>query len=460
MANANEPFAHGILDKDPASRAALKAYLKPIIGSTVLLWLAIWSVLGIYWGANWRVFQGIHNLNGWIVDFDGGEIGSTVTQAYLNNTGAQEQITWRVIPATQFPNGEADVAQAVLDEKCWIAVTINAGASDRLNSAIASADNSYDASAAVTLFGNEARNENAYSYFILSQLETPIHEALPVYALQRSAQLGSSASNLLTTAPRLIISPLNYTLINLKPFDIQVATAVDFVGLIYLTIISFVTALANYMARVMFSPMSRRLRIRQLIILRYVAPISIYFCLSFVYSLLSLFFKVPFDRKFGHAGFVIYWMLSWMGMSALGLALESMVTILTPRFVPFFLILWIIVNVSVVFFPVEILPTIFRYGYATPFYNVGNATRTILFGTRNQLGLNFGVLFAWIAVSLVSVPLIQIHVRRQEVKAWRKQSSLEREKEKELREREVKEVKGQEDEPRVADDTESTGTRV
>lgn len=81
-----------------------------------------------------------------------------------------------------------------------------------------------------------------------------------------------------------------------------------------------------------------------------------------------------------------------------------MVTLLTPRFIPFFLVLWIIsqykskcllhlndtdvlvtaANVSVVFFPVEMLPTIFRYGYATPFYNLGNATRTILFGTRNQ----------------------------------------------------------------------------
>ena len=29
-------------------------------------------------------------------------------------------------------------------------------------------------------------------------------------------------------------------------------------------------------------------------------------------------------------------------------------------------------------------PTIFRYGYATPFYNVSRATRTILFRTRDQ----------------------------------------------------------------------------
>lgn len=107
-----------------------------------MIWLVIWSVLGLYWGAylllpncyrlwethvllgaNWRVFSGLHNLDGWIVDFDGGQIGSTVVSAYMNATGAKEQITWRVIPSSQFPNGEADVAHAVLAEKCWIAVS-------------------------------------------------------------------------------------------------------------------------------------------------------------------------------------------------------------------------------------------------------------------------------------------------------------------------------------------------
>lgn len=46
--------------------------------------------------------------------------------------------------------------------------------------------------------------------------------------------------------------------------------------------------------------------------------------------------------RFGHSGFVIYWMLSWMGMCALGLAVEAMLTFLTVRFIPIFLVLWII----------------------------------------------------------------------------------------------------------------------
>ena len=39
---------------------------------------------------------------------------------------------------------------------------------------------------------------------------------------------------------------------------------------------------------------------------------------------------------------------------------------------------------SVSFLPIEVLPAIFRYGYATPFYNVSRAVKTIVFDTRNQ----------------------------------------------------------------------------
>ena len=55
-------------------------------------------------------------------DFDGGSIGSIVTQAYLNATGPQEQLSYYTVPASSFPNGESDVVNAVLNEECWLAV--------------------------------------------------------------------------------------------------------------------------------------------------------------------------------------------------------------------------------------------------------------------------------------------------------------------------------------------------
>jgi len=53
--------------------------------------------------------------------------------------------------------------------------------------------------------------------------------------------------------------------------------------------------------------------------------------MSWIYSFVSLAFQVPFSRYYGHGGFLLYWMSSFLGMAALGLAVESLITILTPQ---------------------------------------------------------------------------------------------------------------------------------
>ncbi len=39
--------------------------------------------------------------------------------------------------------------------------------------------------------------------------------------------------------------------------------------------------------------------------------------------------------------------------------------------------------------PLAVLPNVYRYGYAMPFYNVSGAVRTILFGTKNERKFSF-----------------------------------------------------------------------
>lgn len=46
--------------------------------------------------------------------------------------------------------------------------------------------------------------------------------------------------------------------------------------------------------------------------------------------------------RFGNSGFLVLWALNFVGMLAVGLALEAMFTILTHRFMPYFMITWII----------------------------------------------------------------------------------------------------------------------
>ncbi|KAG2043585.1 hypothetical protein BDR03DRAFT_996313 [Suillus americanus] len=386
----DRPFSHGLLDKDPATTAARKGWLKISILGVLVLFFMIWGVLPIYWAALGRSYNNIHNLSGYVVDFDGGEIGQAVTQAFKNITGPQ-QMSWLILDAAQFPGGPDEVAQALLDHRCWAAVTVNPQASTNLNASINAANASYNATQAVTAYLTSGRNENIYRGTITPQVTSILNTISYTFSLSSSQRLASRSdiSTLLQTAPQLVIQPLAFTINDIRPFNVPVAAAVDYVGLIYLLILAFVLTNQLLVARVE-SGFEKRLRLRPLILLRLLWPVTLYFFVSLMYSLLSLAFGVPFSRNFGHAGFVIYWMMSWCSMSALcslvirGLAIESMITLLTIKFIPVFLILWIISNVSVAFYPIEVLPAIFRYGFAMPFYNVSSTVRTIIFDTKNE----------------------------------------------------------------------------
>ncbi|KAI5123660.1 hypothetical protein M0805_001690 [Coniferiporia weirii] len=422
------PFTARFWDSDPAIAKSRKTFFRILLAGTLLTIFVIFGVLGIFWGSLWKLEDYVHNLDGWVVDFDGGVVGQTVIEVFQNNTGQLQQMTWRVVDASQFVNGAEDVANAVVQEKTWAAVTINPGASTNLSAALASADGSYNGSLAVTAYAAEARNENGYAEFLYPTMLVPLEAAATAFSSLNAQRIASNSSldlqTLLAQAPSVVTRPVYYTVNNIRPFDALVATAVDFVGLIYLLIISFIICMMNYQARVIASGLNRHLRLRSLLLLRMIAPIVLYFFISLFFSLLSETFKAPFTRVFGGWGFVIYWMMNWAGMCAMGLAMEAVITILTPAFTPFFLVLWIISNVSVASFPIELLPGVFKYGYATPFYNVSRTVRTILFNTRNQIGLNFGVQLAWIGISLITIPLFTTILRRREMRAWRLQQQL------------------------------------
>ncbi|KAI0311955.1 hypothetical protein OF83DRAFT_1166149 [Amylostereum chailletii] len=381
-------FTESYFSKDPATSTARALYSKIFGVLSFMTIVVMMAVLPIYWGALWQTPAHAHNLHGWVVDLDGGNIGSFITEAFVNATGPATQMTWRVVPSSQFPNGVSDFEELLVHkEKAWAIVSINPGASASLAAAASSADASYNGSSAVTFYGVEARNENAYN---------------------NATNLGNIATN----SPQVLTQPAFYTTNNLRPFDVPVATAVSFVGLIYLLILSFLIAVRFFLLRIDVTHLEDRLSLPWLVAMRIVNPVIVYFFVSAFYALISLAFQTPFTRVFGHSGFVIYWMMAWMAMCALGFALEAMLTLLTPRFMSFFLILWVVSNVSVCLFPIELLPGVYRYGYGSPFYNVSRTVRAIVFGTKNDIGLNFGVQFAWIGISIVTITFFSWTRRR------------------------------------------------
>jgi hypothetical protein len=109
-------------------------------------------------------------------DNDGGQVGQFVTQVFRNASGPGSVNFQFVDPS---PASEEELIKELVDEKAWMIVTgtlsskhhsdcnylnsnpVNPNATASLNSAVSSASSAYNGSLAITVYGEEARNENA-----------------------------------------------------------------------------------------------------------------------------------------------------------------------------------------------------------------------------------------------------------------------------------------------------------
>lgn len=125
-------------------------------------------------------------------------------------------------------------------------------------------------------------------------------------------------------------------------------------------IFAFIVALAHDGAR---PYVQEYMRLRSYLALRLITPLLVYIPVSFSYAMLSLAFRETFGakyvkisvglvpecravltggnchRRYGYAGgFFLFWLFVYMGMAALGLATEAVITLLTSKFISFFLV--------------------------------------------------------------------------------------------------------------------------
>ena len=120
---------------------------------------------------------------------------------------------------------------------------------------------------------------------------------------------------------------------------------------------------------------------------------------------------------YGHASFVVYWSINFLGMCALGFACENVAMIIGQPFTAIWLIFWVISNVCTAFYPLELASGVYRYGLFFPLYNVVKATRIILFDTTSKhMGRYVGILVAWWWVNTILFPIAARRFRQKNYK--------------------------------------------
>ncbi|CAA7263150.1 unnamed protein product [Cyclocybe aegerita] len=237
---AKPPFSAQFLDEDEDISRARRTYITILLQRTGLIVTAIFAIFSIYWGALYRIPT--HSLEGWIVDFDGDQIGEFITTELNARSGPI--IHWNIQQSGEALKDPDDVARAIVDEDCWIAVIVNRGATRLLNATLASNDANFDSSTLITAYGIEARNENAYRTLLRHTIEESLQEITKDYAVRMVSELIRLNISLATIRPDVLVRPVYYTLVNVRPFDVPVASAVTFIGLIYLLILSFIVVVS------------------------------------------------------------------------------------------------------------------------------------------------------------------------------------------------------------------------
>lgn len=411
-----EKFAYSILSPEMLK---FRKIVTKILGSTMLLAiLLMWICLPVYWGSLWKSDRYTNKLTVRVIDRDGGVIGSFVSQGLLSQT----DLRYFVTSPNEFPT-DVDVENDLVQEGAWAAVIIEPGATDALNLARSVGNSSYNGMGAIRFMYPQARQETAFGSYLLPYAQAALSAITTVYSSESAAQyLSANANNvtaiqLLAQAPSTISNSLGFTLVNIRPWNQPVATAITLVGLIYLLIFAFIITNTNSACRDIIAPF---LTTRAYIAYRIIVPMMSYFVLSFFFAMLNLPFKVHFGAHFTYGGgFFLWWFTLFLGMSSVGLATEFVITIVGQKFIAFFLIMLIIANVSVVSLPHELQPWIFRYGVAMPFYNISRVVRTIIFNTKNEIAKNLGILLAWVALSIITISIATWATRRKSVNAHR-----------------------------------------
>ncbi|KAK1450643.1 MNNG and nitrosoguanidine resistance protein [Colletotrichum cuscutae] len=399
-----------------------------------ILFLFILAVLSMYWAVLFRTEDNLRSIIVHVVDFDGqfspyesvqpivGPAVVQTAQKSLDKPGPS--LGWTILPPSYFNNDPTAVRMAVYDWDSWAAVIIHPNATAALQEAVATGDANYDPSGSVQVIIQTARDSTTYQSDILPYITQFTEQFTQQFGKQWGQTVMSNTSlsrDNLARASSAVNPGIAPLMIDLRPFQPATATPAVSIGLIYLIIMAFFSFSfflpihSKYVQPQGHPP----LHFWQLIIWRWLATIVAYFIISLSYSLISLAFQIPFSAPpasptepaptfgataYGRGTFPVYWMLNFVGMSALGLACENVAMIIGQPWTALWLIFWVISNVSTSFYAIDLSPGFYHWGYAWPLHQVVEGSRQLLFDLHSRIGLNFGVLFAWTAVNTVLFP--------------------------------------------------------
>ncbi|KAJ9607400.1 hypothetical protein H2200_008473 [Cladophialophora chaetospira] len=359
----------------------------------VMLQLLFLGNMSYLYGSIWKSASRYHAFEILYVDYDEGVVGRAVWDAFEKLKGPTFPTLVRGT-TTQYPHLE-DVIDAVKDTTYWAAFTANHDASNNIFLALqgGNAAHNYDPAGALTYVWNEVRYPPFSDEALLANLEILSQTTRLAY----NALNGTGALALLNRADaealQVLLNPIMASAVNIMP-------TTQGTKLFYNTVSMVMPILQQFFFLLILNGISQELelysKLPQHISGLVRAGLSVVF--DFVSALCMTGYIWGFRESWPVTGnqFALTWMVLWLLMHIHFLILDAATAFLPLPALPFFILTWIIINITSSISPFEVNPGFYRLGYVLP----ANEAYTVLTdiwsrGNVPRLYRALPILFSW-----------------------------------------------------------------
>lgn len=408
-----------------------KTFAKQYFPIILILCTYLLAVFSIYWGAMYKRSTRLVNLKVLVsVENDRSGVITNSLLTAIKIPEVREMSGWTV----KNYMSEKEIKKLVYEQKYWGAIYVT---SPDISSEFMSGFHGNTSAANLTAVkgyietANDIMGVPSYVKPALLALDSAYTEIMKskvypsIIANLSSTEFSDlQKSSALTNFPDIEITDGN-------PLTDYILMAPMQVGLIYIIILCLFQILWFIKLNGDLAPLLKPVHY---IIYRLVMSQCNYLILSLFYATLNRAFQVDMQKTW-KGGFGVFWMFSFLIMSACGGACEVIGTIsmaTLPPLIGFWLLFFIILNISATFAPIQVCPKIFRITYALPIRNGYDLMKVVLMNTyKGYVGRCVGVLVAWIVLNNILFPFALIFFAYMSKKKIKKQAAAKLAKEEE-----------------------------
>ncbi|KAG9682430.1 hypothetical protein KCU95_g14298, partial [Aureobasidium melanogenum] len=417
-----EKSTHRIGHRDPFWNGRKKPFMIAAIASFMLLQVLFLVNMSYLFGSLFKSEHRVHNLHVLTVDYDGGVIGKSL-QGAITQLKANTFPTFDFESSAEYPAAE-DIVQAVRKGDHWAAIFTHAGASDRLAAALEGGDAAaaYDPTNTLTYVWNEVR----YPAVEDATIKSSMSQLMAVVRIAYNHINGTGALQTLNkndpTALQAFLNPIQGGDINIMPTGQGTRVLYNTVAMVMPIIMQFFFLMAVNGVSAEFNLYSH-LPVLNNGIIRLVLSLSYTFIGSLCWAGYIWAFREDWSVDAGQ--FFCTWVIMWLFMHINFAVIDVATGFIPMKFLPFFVLTWVILNVTSTIWPFELAPGFYRWGYALPAHEVWQVLIQIWSGGAvDRLYQALPILFTW---EIVFLPLAVVALNHRCAVAEREHKAMEEE---------------------------------